>query len=65
MKQIIIIILLFFVGIQVTPAQKKKYVISGVIDNSNRPELLRFKDGDIAFLWFDNPKKKIEGCFLY
>ena len=60
MKQIIIIILLFFVGIQVTPAQKKKYVISGVIDNSNRPELLRVKDGDIAFLWFDNPKKKIE-----
>jgi hypothetical protein len=60
MKRIIIIVLLFFVGIQVVPAQKKKYVISGVIDNSDRPEMLRVKDGDLAFLWFDNPEKKIE-----
>ena len=60
MKRIIIIVLLFFVGIQVVPAQKKKYVISGVIDNSDRPEMLRVKDGDLGFLWFGNPEKQIE-----
>jgi hypothetical protein len=60
MRQILFIITLLFIGGQISLAQNKGYVISGVIDDSDRPEALRVKDGELAFLWFDNPEKKIE-----
>lgn len=60
MKQLLTIISVIFANTLISFAQNKGYVISGVIDDSDRPEVLRIKDGEPAFLWFDNPEKKIE-----
>ena len=60
MKQLLTIISVIFATKLTSFAQNKGYVISGVIDDSDRPEVLRIKDGEPAFLWFDNPEKKIE-----
>ena len=45
------------IEVYLKPTHKKGYVISGVIDNYDRPEILRVKDGEPAFLLFANSEK--------
>lgn len=60
MKRFPIIILLLWTNSLFSFAQNKGYVISGIIDNFCRPEILRVKDGTPALLLFDDSEKKIE-----
>lgn len=60
MKRLLVIISIIFAGTLVLPAQKKGFIIRGIIDNYNRPEILKVKDGELAFLIFEDSNEKIE-----